>query len=365
MPTHDRASNEIVEFLEGWPDILSNLPVTARGHWQEAIAACKSTKPDRDLAKLLCDHIETVLRGLRGTDADLRQLDKIHSLVSILQGAIFLGKRDLSTATYYFDQGARRLRHWDDKALESLAYFGKALTHKEEESWSKAHEAAQKSQDAINSISMSDKAIFLLKHLQNRIDEEIDIITKSSIVDKRKTKTSFPGPRVAKPTPPAPIPILSRIAAGVGIINDSDIREHLFLSDYYRNEAHFGVIVVGDSMTGSGIWPGDVALIHQQPSVKDGEIAAILITTPKGTREVIKEYYILYEKDPQKMHWLLRSTNPSSEHLVVIPSGVNEDELTKLYAKKVTSKIIPKPPEYIRDANITIAGKYVGLVRRA
>lgn len=162
------------------------------------------------------------------------------------------------------------------------------------------------------------------------------------------------------------IPIVSNIAAGLGHpITEENIVEYVEIRRGERRDVnYFGVVVTGDSMAGDNIFPGDIALIHQQPTVKNGEIAAIVIFTPDiEPLGVLKHYYVVYEKREDLRHWLLESSNPSSEHIVVTPSGVNTKEIENLYIKRAEAgKIVT--PKFYKDAEIAIAGKYVGLVRK-
>jgi hypothetical protein len=106
-------------------------------------------------------------------------------------------------------------------------------------------------------------------------------------------------------------------------------------------------------------------LIRQQENVENGDIAAVVIITPEKEMSlgVLKRYYVVHEKREDLQHWLLESSNPSSEHLVVIPTGVDIKAIEDLYIKKAKAgKIVP--PVFYRDAEIAIAGKYVGVTRK-
>ena len=60
---------------------------------------------------------------------------------------------------------------------------------------------------------------------------------------------------------------------------------------------------------------------------------------------------------------MLESSNPLSEHLVVIPSGADIDAIKAVYTKAGPSGKMRNPTEYYEEAKLAIAGKYVGLVR--
>ncbi len=155
---------------------------------------------------------------------------------------------------------------------------------------------------------------------------------------------------------PIPIPIVSSIAAGLGVIPEENIEDYLYLDEDHCNGADFGIRVDGDSMKDAGILNGDIALIRQQPLVEMREIAAIVIETLAGSEGVLKRYHF-YEKQANMRHWYLESSNPASEHLVVIPRGADVPAIQALYAGRIHKL------KYYMDAELIIAGKYVGLVR--
>lgn len=79
--------------------------------------------------------------------------------------------------------------------------------------------------------------------------------------------------------PPRGLPILGRIAAGKPILAVENIEERLDLNDIIPSDDSnlFFLRVRGDSMTGVGVNPGDLVLVRRQPTVENGEIAAVLI----------------------------------------------------------------------------------------
>jgi SOS-response transcriptional repressor LexA len=161
------------------------------------------------------------------------------------------------------------------------------------------------------------------------------------------------------------IPIVSSIAAGSGHIGKENIEEYLFLRYDERKGADFGVRVVGGSMEGDGILSGDIALIRQQPHVEIGEIAAVVITTPAESISVLKRYYVFLEEWADTGHWILESSNPSSANLVVIPSGGDTSAIKALYDETIPSGSAHNPIIYFEKADLTIAGKCVGVVKQA
>ncbi len=163
------------------------------------------------------------------------------------------------------------------------------------------------------------------------------------------------------------IPVVNNISAGLGhLIRDRDIEEYIELTDNELNGANFGVRVEGDSMKGFGILSGDIALIHQQKAVTNRDFAAVVIMTPeiKDGAGALKRFYLINEKDDRLRHVLLESGNPASEHLVVMESGVDVEEIKRRYARQRDTGRIPNPIQPYKDAELDIAGKCVGLVRQ-
>jgi SOS-response transcriptional repressor LexA len=347
MTADKRPCAEIAYFLQVFQDDRSDLPYAMRGYWKKALDDCRAISPNMDDAETSCNCLETIVRGLCDSEGDFGQMHKILSQVLILRGAVRLGRQEWSDARYYFDEGTKLLQHWDDKCFESLSHFGRTLAYKEEGNWPRALEVAQKALNAICDLPTPCKTKYT-KELQERIKEEIN-----SIVENAEKGTTPSRPNLVE------IPIVKNIAAGpVRPIADENIEDYLLLSDNYSNDADFGVSVEGDSMKGDGILAGDLALIRQQPTVEDGEIAAVVITTPEETLGVIKRYHDIERESLQ--HWFLESNDPSSKHLLVMPGGANLEAIQALYAKEIQAGKV----ELYKNAELTIVGKYVGLVRR-
>lgn len=73
------------------------------------------------------------------------------------------------------------------------------------------------------------------------------------------------------------IPILGTICAGNGIFCEENFDGTFQIDNSVK--ADFGVRVRGDSMTGAGIYDGDLALIRKDFEFKNGEIYAILFNS--------------------------------------------------------------------------------------
>jgi repressor LexA len=84
------------------------------------------------------------------------------------------------------------------------------------------------------------------------------------------------------------IPLLGRITAGSLDLAVEDARGALDLAEFVRaDDATFALRVEGDSMTGAGIFDGDLVIVRRQPTLRNGEIGVLLVdgeTTVKYVR---------------------------------------------------------------------------------
>jgi repressor LexA len=73
-----------------------------------------------------------------------------------------------------------------------------------------------------------------------------------------------------------PVPILGRVQAGPLALAAEDIEGRLWTSARYPPEELFALRVRGESMTGAGILPGDLVVVHRQPDADNGQIVVAL-----------------------------------------------------------------------------------------
>jgi SOS-response transcriptional repressor LexA len=85
------------------------------------------------------------------------------------------------------------------------------------------------------------------------------------------------------------VPILGYIAAGQPIFADEHIIDYEEVPGEF-NKNHFMLIVKGDSMKGSRIYPGDKVLVKMQPEVENGEIAVVNVNGEDATLKKVKKY---------------------------------------------------------------------------
>ncbi len=88
--------------------------------------------------------------------------------------------------------------------------------------------------------------------------------------------------------PAVGIPVVGRISAGKPIDAIENIEEHIdSITDMFGLKNMFALRVTGDSMTGAGIFDGDMVVIRKQKTAVDGEIIAALLEN----EATIKRYY--------------------------------------------------------------------------
>ncbi len=96
------------------------------------------------------------------------------------------------------------------------------------------------------------------------------------------------------------IPIIGTIAAGQPILAMEEIEGYEYVPEHL--DVTFCLRVKGDSMIGARILDGDLVYIRQQPTIENGEIAAVLIDQEEAT---LKRVYKLNGSI------ILRAENPN------------------------------------------------------
>ena len=82
------------------------------------------------------------------------------------------------------------------------------------------------------------------------------------------------------PAPDLPtkqVPIVGDVAAGSPILAQECIEDYLTFDTGGREGEYFALRVRGESMLGAGILPGDLVVVHQQPTAHNGEIVVALL----------------------------------------------------------------------------------------
>ena len=104
--------------------------------------------------------------------------------------------------------------------------------------------------------------------------ETAGLITK----DKGKTRAITVCPEQGEALPgPGQVPIVGNVAAGAPILAQECIEDYLTFDTGGRPGEYFALRVRGESMRNAGILPGDLVVVHRQPTAHHGEIVVALI----------------------------------------------------------------------------------------
>ncbi|MCL5048343.1 MAG: transcriptional repressor LexA [Firmicutes bacterium] len=118
------------------------------------------------------------------------------------------------------------------------------------------------------------------------------------------------------------VPLVGSVAAGVGVLAQENIEETYQLpKNLLGNGIHFMLRVRGESMTGSGIFPGDLLIIRQDVEVHSGDIVVAGIPGDEATVKTLR-------KSGSKI--ILLPSNPEYAEMIFNPSEVT------LYGKVVS-----------------------------
>ena len=120
---------------------------------------------------------------------------------------------------------------------------------------------------------------FHVKHL-----EELGYISKSGRKGRALTLTERAAPAAAAPAPAQEaempsgrVPVLGDVAAGTPILAQECIDDYISFDTQGRDGEFFALRVRGESMLNAGILPGDLVVVHRQPTAQNGEIVVALL----------------------------------------------------------------------------------------
>ncbi len=132
---------------------------------------------------------------------------------------------------------------------------------------------------------------------------------------EREKATAATVPNGLQPLPKTKkIPLLGAIACGEPILATENISSYIECPDEIH--ADFSLRCKGDSMINARIFDGDIVYIREQPSVENGEIAAVLIDGAE-TECTLKRFY----KDVDEIR--LEAENPMYQKLVFRKEEMN------------------------------------------
>ncbi|AEG60045.1 helix-turn-helix domain-containing protein [Desulforamulus ruminis] len=156
----------------------------------------------------------------------------------------------------------------------------------------------------------------LLKYLKDLSEEDINVLT---LVAKRlsgkgsRTSIKTNTPRVKLKKEPETsksnvcyLPVLSQIPAGRPVSTEDLIEGYLPVPVHMAKSGTFLTRVRGDSMIGDEIFDGDVVQIRMQPTVENGEIAAVRLNG-----EVTLKHFF-----NNNGSFILRSSNPEYSDII-------------------------------------------------
>ena len=108
------------------------------------------------------------------------------------------------------------------------------------------------------------------------------------------------------------LPLVGEIACGEPILAQQNIEDYINCPE--NVDATFCLRCKGDSMIGARILDGDIVYIHQQPTIENGEIAAVLIDNEATLKRVYR----------QADKVILQPENPAYPPLVFVREEINQ-----------------------------------------
>ncbi len=102
------------------------------------------------------------------------------------------------------------------------------------------------------------------------------------------------------------VPLLGRVAAGALDIAAEDHEGYIPIHSRYPADELFALRVRGESMTGAGIYPGDIVVVRRQPTADTGDIVVALV----GDEATVKRLRI------RKKRVELHPENPDFETII-------------------------------------------------
>lgn len=152
-------------------------------------------------------------------------------------------------------------------------------------------------------------AFEVLEAIADYFNVDMDYLTGRSSVRRSVSYTPvnnvIPVPRMSS------IPLIGTIACGVPILAEENIETIVDMPEHIK--ADFALRCKGDSMINARIYDGDIVYIHRQPTVEDGQIAAVLI----GDEATLKRVHLFAD------HVVLEPENPQFRPLVYWENDMN------------------------------------------
>ena len=91
----------------------------------------------------------------------------------------------------------------------------------------------------------------------------------------------------------AVLPLLGEIAAGGPLLAEQNIEDYVAVPEpLSRGDDEFLLRVRGESMIEAGIMPGDIVVVHRQPTAENGDVVVALAGEDEAADEAtVKTYY--------------------------------------------------------------------------
>lgn len=124
-------------------------------------------------------------------------------------------------------------------------------------------------------------------------------------------------------------PILGTVRGGAPILAQQHIEGYEPLgADDPRGPDYFYLRVVGDSMKGDRILPGDLVYVHAQSDVEDGQIGVVLVDEEATIKRVYRRGGSL----------ILQPSNPAFQPIVFTPDDLKEHRV-QILGRVLSNKI--------------------------
>lgn len=108
-------------------------------------------------------------------------------------------------------------------------------------------------------------------------------------------------------SPKVELPVVGQVAAGSPILAEENIEENVTLPVDLAGRGNFILKVRGNSMIDAGIYDGDKVIVRSQKTIKNGEIAVVLL----GDEATVKRFY------KEKNHYRLQPENKRMKAIIV------------------------------------------------
>lgn len=125
----------------------------------------------------------------------------------------------------------------------------------------------------------------MLTHIANMFGISVDYLIGRAPERKNNDFNIYTIPNIMPMPQMKKIPLLGTIACGEPILAEENIHEYVNMPEDMNGT--FALKCQGDSMINAHIYNDDIVFIHQQPTVENGEVAAVLI----DNEATLKRFY--------------------------------------------------------------------------